>query len=113
MFTCPNCTITRADEPEKCWNCGADRRGLFHEKREKHAVQPRDITRALNSPKHKCEHGIVKWHLCVKCGRWGDDVLLSYRRSAEADAQKIIMEIHGVKSRTQAAAVAKALIDKM
>ena len=113
MFKCPNCKIMRADEPDKCWNCGADRRGVLHEERGKHAVQTRDITHELNSPKHKCPHGLLKWHQCVPCGRWGDDVLLSYRRSAEADAQKIIMESYGIKSGAEASVAAKALLDKM
>ena len=108
MFICRNCKMTRDDEPEKCWNCGADRRGQVHEKQ---VDQTWKLLRELDNEKFKCPHGIMRFRPCEKCGRSGE-ALGSHRTSAQAHIQDVLVKSGLVKTKAQAAIAAKALIDK-
>src|SRR5258708_3491511 len=104
--------MTRAGQPEKCWNCGADRNGRISEKRGKRVAQTRDLLKELDNEKFKCVDGIMKWHPCEKCCREGD-VLLEYRTSALKHIQGVLLDNGVVSTKAQAAIAAQALIDKV
>jgi len=114
MFTCtnPGCKITREDEPDKCWNCGADRYGRISEKRGKRVSQTRELLRELDNEKFKCVHNIRKWYPCEKCAR-EDEVLGSYRTSALKHIEEVLMEHHLVATRAEAVLAAKLVIDQV
>lgn len=109
-MNCLNCKMARAEEPEKCWNCGADRNGRISEKREKRTTQTRDLLRELDNEKSKCIHGIVRFHPCEKCGRDEPEVLESYRTSALKQIQEVLMDYGLVAGKAEAAIAARLII---
>ena len=105
--------MARADEPENCWNCGADRSGRIPKKGKKRITQTQDLLRELDNERFKCVHGIMRFNPCEKCWRDEPEVLESYKTSALKHIQEVAMNHHLVATKAEAAHFAQLVIAKV